>query len=1026
MLDDVSAHGVSPVLVGRAAEINRLELAFAAVRGSAGGPDAGGHRPSAPRAVLIGGEAGVGKTRLIREFGERADGARILIGGCLQLHTNDLPFAPFTAVLRQLVREIGTDGVAELLPGGTTTSGLSRLLPEFGEPGAAGREERARLFELVLTLLEGLATRSPVVLVIEDAHWADRSTRDLLAFLVRSLGAGTPLLLIVTYRSDELHRDHPLRPLLAELDRVDRVTRYEVPRLTQREVAELLTGILGRPPAPELVAEAFRRSAGNPLFVEALVDCEDGTVATDLPESLRDLLVAGVQRLPEETQEILRMASAGGDHIEHRLLAAVCGLDDATLSRGLRPAVAANVLVVDGEGYAFRHDLIREAIHEDLLPGEHTRLHTRYAQALENDPSLVPSRRAAVELAHHWYSAHDPTWALISAWRAAEESSRSVAYAEALRMYSRVLELWDRVPDAAERIGLGGGKDHGAAQDHGATQDDGAVQGHGADQGHATVLERASAMADHAGESERGVKLATAALKEVTAPIVRARLLERRGRLAIRLGRVSGLDDLREAARIAPADPPSKERARALATLAENLMHRAGGGAALETAEEALRVARAAGDPFAEAMGLLILSCVDDDVRGGTVLRTARLLEARTVAERAKVYRPLLKAAVHESDVLERSGQHKEAAEVARAGIAQAAEYGLARTTGAILSVNLADPLISLGRWDEAEAVIADALERIPPPGYRAYLLRLSGEIAIARGDLDKAASALDAAEKLTSRGPLGRPEELYPLCRLHCELRIAHGRPDEALAAIRDLLADPDLQTEPRYSWPLLVLGAAACAETRDGDSLTVLRTHAEKLPVMGPVQQAYQLTFAAEAAQADGTGSSDSRDGTDSADGSDSAIDRAAWACAVAAWEALEQPYGLARTLLRAAEADAAAGERAVAAERLRRAAELAEPLGARPLRERIDALARRVGASAGARPPAPGLGLTPRELEVLRLVTAGRSNREIADELFISVKTVSVHVSNILSKLGVTSRGEAAAAAYRHHLFAVPEPR
>ena len=977
MLDDVSAHGVSPVLIGRTAEIDRLEGAFAAVRD--GGVRDGAARGGAPRAVLIGGEAGVGKTRLIREFAERARaaGARILTGGCLQLHTSDLPFAPFTAMLRQLVREIGVDGIAELLPGGT--SGLSRLLPEFGEPEGAGREERARLFELVLTLLERLAARAPLVVVIEDTHWADRSTRDLLAFLVRSLGTGTALLLIVTYRSDELHRDHPMRLLLAELDRVDRVTRCEVPRLSQREVAELLTGILGRPPAPELVAEAFRRSAGNPLFVEALVDCEDGTVATDLPESLRDLLVAGVQRLPDETQEILRMASAGGSHIEHRLLAAICGLDDATLSRGLRPAIAANVLIVDGEGYAFRHDLIREAIHEDLLPGEHTRLHTRYAEALENDPSLVPSRRAAVELANHWYSAHDATWALISAWRAAAESRKSVAYAEALRMFSRVLELWDRVPDAAERIG--------------------------ADR--ATVLERAAAMADHAGESERGVKLATAALNEVTDPTTRGRLLERRGRLAIGLGRVSGLDDLRAAARIVPAEPPSKERARALAALAENLNYRAGGDEARATAEEALRVARAAGDPFAEAMSLLILACGDDYVRGGTVLRTARLLEARAVAERAKVYRPLLKAALHESDALESAGQHEQAAEVARAGIAQAAEYGLARTTGAILSVNLADPLISLGRWDEAETVIADALERIPPPNHRSYLLRLSGEIALARGDLDRAASALDAAEKLTARGPLGRAEELYPLCRLDSELRIARGHPGEALEAIRDLLAEPDLRTDSRYSWPLLVIGAAACGETRDGETLTVLLTHAEKLPVWGPVQHAHQLTFHAEAPQAEGT------------------ADRAAWAAAVAAWEALDQPYGLARTLLRAAEADAAAGERTSAADRLRRAAELAGRLGARPLRELIDALTRRVGSPVGARSaggPAPGLGLTQRELEVLRLVAAGRSNREIADELFISVKTVSVHVSHILGKLGVTSRGEAAAAAYRHHLFAV----
>jgi DNA-binding CsgD family transcriptional regulator/tetratricopeptide (TPR) repeat protein len=955
----VSVQGVSPVFVGRSGELDRLDEAFDAVRAGA------------PRAVLIGGEAGAGKTRLIREFGARARaaGARILTGGCLQLHTNDLPFAPFTAMLRQLVREIGTDGVAELLPAGT--SGLSRLLPEFGEPGAATREERARLFELVLTLFEGLAARAPLVVVVEDAHWADQSTRDLLAFLVRSLGSGTAPLIIVTYRSDELQRDHPLRLLLAELDRVDRVSRVEVPPLSQRDVAELLTGILGRPAPPELVGSAYRRSGGNPLFVEALIDRTDGSLACDLPESLRDLLVAAVHRLPEETQDILRTASAGGDHIEHRLLAAVSGLDDATLVRLLRPAVVANVLVIDGDGYAFRNNMIREAIHEDLLPGEHTRLHSRYAEALERDPSLVPSGRAAAELAQHWYSAHDATWALISAWRAAGEAGRSVAYAEALRLLSRVLELWDKVPDAAERIGVG----------------------------HAAVLERATAMADHAGESERGVKLATATLKEVSDPTTRARLLERRGQLAIRLGWPSGLDDLREATRVAPAEPPTKERARALASLAELLMHRVGGSEADAAVDEALRAARAAGDPFAEAMTLLI--CSDDFTYDEPAIRdqTDRLARARAIADRARLYRPLLKADLRESDLLEAAGRHEQAAAVARAGIARAAEYGLARTTGAILSVNLVDPLISLGRWDEAEVVIANALEHNPPPIYRSYLLRLGGEIALARGDLAAAERALAAAEALTSRA-LGKAEQLYPLCRLYSELRIARGHPGEALTAIQELLADAALRTNARYSWPLLVTGAVACGATRDGHVLSVLRAHAEKLPATGPVQHAHRLTFLAEAARAEGT------------------ADRAAWADAVAAWEALEQPYGLARVLLRAAEVDAAAGERATAADRLSRAAELADGVGAGPLRDRANAVARRVGAPGGAR-PAAALGLTPRELEVLRLVAAGRSNRDIADELFISVKTVSVHVSNILAKLGVASRGEAAAAAHRHHL-------
>ena len=194
---------VSPILIGRTRELDRLGAALA----------------GAPGTVLLGGEAGVGKTRLIREFGTRAQdtGTRLLIGGCIELGAG-LPFAPFTAVLRGLVREIGTDGVSALLPASAAT-GLARLLPEFGEPETetTSGEARARLFELVLPLLERLAESAPTVLVIEDLHWADRSTRDLLAFLIRTLGGTARLLIVGTYRSDELHRTHPLRPVLAEL-----------------------------------------------------------------------------------------------------------------------------------------------------------------------------------------------------------------------------------------------------------------------------------------------------------------------------------------------------------------------------------------------------------------------------------------------------------------------------------------------------------------------------------------------------------------------------------------------------------------------------------------------------------------------------------------------------------------------------------------------------------------------------------------------------------------------------------------
>ena len=442
MLAGVEPQVSSPVVVGRSGQLAALETALAgAVRGH-------------PSAVLVGGEAGVGKSRLVSEFAALSRGAeaRVLIGGCLGLGVDGLPFAPFTAVLRELVRDLGAAGVAGLLPGGSARE-LARLLPEFGEPAGpqdAG-EARARLFEQMLILLEHLADPGPVVLVIEDMHWADRSTRDLLAFLIRNQASADGVLIVATYRSDDLHRTHPLRPLLAELDRIGWVTRMELDRLTRQDTGRLIAQITGRGPDDDLLAAVYRRTEGNPLFVEALLD--NGELGSGLPESLRDLLVAAVRRLPEETQEVVRVASAGGERTDHGLLAAVTGLDGSALARALRPAVAANVLLTDSDGYLFRHALIREAVHDELLPGERGQVHRRFAEVIAADPALVMPGRAPGEQFYHWYAAHDTARALVSAWQAAGQAGRALAYAEQLGMLSWVLELWEQVPDAAQRIG---------------------------------------------------------------------------------------------------------------------------------------------------------------------------------------------------------------------------------------------------------------------------------------------------------------------------------------------------------------------------------------------------------------------------------------------------------------------------------------------------------------------------------------------------------------------------------------------
>ncbi|TDD84074.1 helix-turn-helix transcriptional regulator [Actinomadura darangshiensis] len=952
---------MSPVLVGRSAELGGLRDALAA----------------APGAVLVGGDAGLGKTRLIREFARDAD-VRVLIGGCLELGSDGLPFAPFTTVLRGLVRDIGIDGVAGLVPRGDT-GGLARLLPEFGEPesDAASGEERARLFEVVLTLLERLAERGPVVLVIEDAHWADRSTRDLLEFLVRNLG-GAPLLIVMTYRSDELHRTHPLRRLLAGLERLERVRRIGVGRLSRADVAALVTELLDQPPPPGLVERIEARSEGNPLFIEALLD-DDGTLACELPESLRDLLLAGVQRLPEETQDVLRDASGGSTRIEHALLAAVSGLDDAALTRVLRPAVAANVLVVDGDGYAFRHALIREAVHDDLLPGEYTRLHTRYAEALEKDPALVPAGRLWVELSYHWMKAHDSTWALVASWRAAGESRKALAYAECLGMLERVLQLWDKVPDAAEHTG--------------------------ADQ--VKVLEDAATAADQAGEYDRGVKLVTAAIKAVedadgerdTARW--AMLLELRGRMLNQMARPGFVEDLRAAVEALPVDPPTILRARALSTLGNYVRITTSMDEAREAALESLSIARALGDPVAEAEALITLFCARTDYEDED-----RLTEVRETAERCGDHRVLLRYYVIRSHFLEGAGRHEEAAAIAGRGKELAREYGVARTQGTFLSINQAEPLVSLGRWDEAMAVMNHALEQDPAITTRTSLLVLSGWVALSRGDFATARTRLArAAEIMKLKLKWMKTQDYFSMLWLESSIALEEGDPAAAMEAVRPVLDHGGLPDDSRYAWPVLVTAVTACdqlGEEAAGD-LRRVQERAEGLETSGPLQRAYRVTYEAKLAKAHGR------------------PDRAAWEKAADAWEDLGNPYYRARALCRAAESALAGGDHESAADLLRTVVEITGRLGAVPLGDEAADLLRRTRAPRGGSAP---LGLTPREFEVLRLVAEGRSNRDIAEALFISAKTASVHVSNILGKLDVASRGEAAATAHRLALFATPK--
>ncbi|HVQ18965.1 MAG TPA: AAA family ATPase, partial [Actinomycetes bacterium] len=327
MLDDVTGRQLSPIFVGRETETTMLESRLADARNGQAS------------VVLVGGEAGVGKTRLVEEFSGTATsaGARVLLGGCFDLGDDALAFAPFSAALREPMR----------------TNGVTEFVELAGGAGA----DRRRLYEAVTDLLEDLGSDNPLVLILEDLHWADRSTRELLAFLARTLH-DSAVLVVGTFRSDELHRAHPLRPFLAELDRVRSVERIELMRLDRPQVEQQLTGLLERPPTAIELERVFRRSEGNPFFVEELSSCP--TIST-LPDSLRDLMLVRVERLDRRTQQVLRNAAIIGVTVPHALLSVVLDETEEELTTALREAVGSNLLVThsDDDSYVFRHSLLR-------------------------------------------------------------------------------------------------------------------------------------------------------------------------------------------------------------------------------------------------------------------------------------------------------------------------------------------------------------------------------------------------------------------------------------------------------------------------------------------------------------------------------------------------------------------------------------------------------------------------------------------------------------------------------------------
>ncbi|HEY3976986.1 MAG TPA: AAA family ATPase [Streptosporangiaceae bacterium] len=984
---------VSPVFIGRREEI------------ASGSALLDRARSGEPAFLVIGGEAGVGKTRLVGELAGQASsrGFRVLTGHCIELGANGLALAPLVGALRELARTTAPETLAEVL--GPAGPGLARLLPELA-PGGPGRPpgedlQAAQLLELILGLLGRLSATRPVLFVLEDLHWADQSTLDLVAFLVRSL-RNARVMLVATYRSDELHRRHPLRPLLTGWERVRSVDRIEVRRFDRDEVTAQLAAILGDAPGPGVADVIFDRSGGNAYLVEELAGVVRGEGdPADLPPSLREVLLSRVESLSPGAQRLLRTASAAGRAVPDRLLAEVAGIGETELFAALREAVENHLLLVDpgGRGYAFRHALTRDAVYEDMLPGERVRLHAAYGTALAGDPSLAGDEAAQpAALASHWYAALDLPRALPAAIAAAAQAMASYAPAEALRHLERALEIWPRVADAEQRTGMD----------------------------RVEVSRLAAEAAYRSGAVDRSESLLEDALAELPGgsdPVRRALLLERYALAQRDSGRVAAaVTSLEQALAMLPADPVTREHAAVLAALAGALLRGSAMERGAEAARHAVTAARAAGAQDLEADVAITLgsaTCYLGPPEAGLGPLRSGVRMALDLGLPATAVRGYINL----SDALELVGRHQDAAQAAADGLDLAAAHGLSRTMGSYLIGNRAESLLHLGRWAEADELTARALSTPPEGVFGGTLLEVRAELAAMRGRYDEAARELRGARRAV--GDTTDPQFTHPM--RYAEALIALGRGDLATAreAVGAGLAGSARPAAARYAWPLVWLGMRV-----EGDEATRFRDRREPVPprlaqrcaelmkvaaqlgTPGPPYRGYEALVAAERARAAG------------------AAEVAAWQAAVTAWQHAGEPYPQAYALLRLAEAHLAGGDRAAAAQPARQAHSIAQRIGAAPIVAEAAALARRARLSVDPGPapeetadeaavPADGLarfGLTGREREVLALLAAGRSNPEIGQALFISAKTASVHVSNILAKLGVSGRVEAAAIAHR----------
>jgi ATP/maltotriose-dependent transcriptional regulator MalT len=979
-------NALAPNMIGRRDQLGALRRYLDLARAGAG------------QLVFLAGEAGVGKTRLIREFTARARASgrvAILEGRCYD-EDPAVPYGPFVDAIRAAMREYGPEAIARACD--PWTADLLRLLPELAsvapEPRAADdpQFQKRRLFEAIFSLIRPHDAQVCHVVVLEDAHWADPTSQELIQYLARVIERER-LLLIVSYRTDELHRRHPLAHLLAQLNRERLFQEIRLAPLVLEELAGLLEAALGRTLPAVLVETLFDRTGGNPFFAEELLKsliahgqldtliaaAQAGRVTSRLatPLSIKDTILERAADLDATTAEVLTYAAVIGRRSDFDLLLRLTGLSEAELLRCVERLVERQLVVEEpgGDDYSFRHALTREAVYDDLLGRERRMRHREVLAALEAMHADRPDD-AIDQLAYHSVQGRQLEQAARYTRMAGERAACMYAYREAVSHYEVALDVLD-AEAPAERAELLASLGHAAYP-------------LGDFSRCARAWREAQRLYEQLGDWRRS-----------------AELLRWLGRVAWeRDDPEVAFAHTRAAIAILEAEPPGRDLAMAYSALSQLYMVSSHPDESIEWGEKALALA----DQF------------------GDVAVTTHALNnvGVALAERGEGARGI--AYLERS--LELAKQHDHLLDELRAYL------------------NLSGNLLTLGQLGRSAALLREGIaraEQVHVELYSAKMRDMLGRAELLLGNWDAARALLDRPQR-QGTPPQPEDEERYPLLG---ELLLRQGRPDQARRLLESQLARPERREDTYARRPLyaslvrvyLALGelgqALALLEQRFGRRETgflpkgqeLLSVGVEVYVRAGMPDKAAELVEALAALDAAGASPilvarlAEGR-GLLAAHAGQHAEAAASFARAHAQWQALALPYEAARARRRRAASLLQHGDTAA------REAALAELAAARAVFERLGALLELEAVDKLIPRPAPRrAGLTRREREVIALIAQGYSNREIGEALTIAEKTAEVHVGNILGKLGLASRAHAAAYAVEHGLAdpqADPQPR